>query len=948
MPFKPYKGEVTQDENTVKTPSFKPYKGEIIADEAPAEPSFLGKVKDQIVESGSAALNPIGKGLELANQIPYVQDVIPDFLATTGTAQEGIAKGGYNAARNTLQLGADIQDYLIPGASTPMSDMLSVVPKAKYDGMAEGVAGGITEIASGFLIGNKMGALAKTSQLGDDAVRVATKIAPEATHKLIKFATDLIRGGSQGVIGTGVTTEPGTTNVVIGKTALVTKLGIGPLTEGLPTDSLDAAENALAARINTAIDGFITGAGVTAAFQGISALNKVLVAPVIYDKLSPLWSQTARIKTFFEQVGEEFKKLPNGDSPEGLDAFHKRAAELAGNGDAGVLKKDLGIPGVAPIEEGLDTATTVSRQISKKGAEQMDIDIKNTLEAQAKSIGMKGYEKTAGRREAPTQALARALDQTEDALGGTATAQSGAREVQRLGDEVVAQGKSEKQLAEVEMTNTLGTAQPISKVTTPTKEPTSIIESVHHAKDVRRAEVNDLFEAIPKDAKYDGVSINKIIADRPEAMPDEIIDLLKSKESDGSFAYLQKTIRPQVSKMIRSLEDAAGPLLPSQRAELKALRSLRDNIDKDQIKFLKDSGRSDVVTARNKAMAAYEEDIAKNRQGVVGELDDIRNKNNLNIEDTFSESRKALKKAIDADVLEPESNKRLYDVLSSNEGGQNTELLERYKGARDKAKELEDIESEVYGNKLREFYSQYDNSPTPVGVKAFEDLLEDPQGVNRINEMVELAKKDGTPAVQKALEYTYARSLKKKLFTGHQTELGNPTTNAPGVQGVLNNESFIKTGEKIFKDNPDFMVAVKDTLELAHDIQKATYKRGAPSGPAGQIVERAKQALKTGMSPFVGPLSHTGYVTNNWFRALLEVLGPQGAVDRLADTLLHNGQEYARAYVRLKNIKESKKAETLVKVLTASVLRTNGDREKFNKKFKQISTESQTNEALKK
>lgn len=897
--------------------------------EAP-EPSFFDKAKDTLVSAGAQAINPIGAGLETLNQIPVVQDYIPDFMADN-TVGRAVSKGAYNAVRNTAQLGADIQDYMIPGDQTPMSDLLSHVPEAEYSGTLESVGGHITEIASGFLLGNKLGAAAKTAKLGEDAVIAAEKFAPEVAMKLIKFLTPYVKGGAQGVVGTAVTTKPGSTNLVVGDDALIEKLGLNPLLQGLPMDSPDAAENALAARINTAIDGFITGAGITGAAKGLKTLYHALPGPAVVEKIAPIFSNTAKIKTFFEQIGTEFQKLKGGDTPEGLQNLHKRAAELAKNVEAGTLKKDLGIPGVQAINEPLDTATTVGRQVSKVRPDEIDQGIKSVLEGQAKKIGQKGFEQTALRREGPTRALSGALEQTEQVLGGPTAAQTGAREVQRLGEAEVTKGKTQGMLTQNEINQT-GTV---------------ITENVNRARELRTESVNQLYDKIPVDVKYEGASINKIIADNKDAIPDEIITLL-GKDSDGSFKFLNNKVRPRVTAMIKKLEKATNPLTRDQRQELTALKALRDNIDTDQIKALTDAGRSDAVSAAKTAKEAYEAEVAQNRQGIVGDIQDIESKEGLNQDEIFTQSREKLKKEI-GNLEHPEHNKRLYDVLESDEGGRSSGLIERYKNAKDKVTELENIENEIYGNKLREFYDKYDKKAFPEGTKSFEDLLADPQSGDRIKYIVDLAEKDGTESVQKALQYSYARSFRKRLFTGHLTEGGAEVTNAPAVRSVLDNEGFLKAGDQIFKDNPDFMVAVKDTLELANDIQRSSYLKAAPKGEADMVSTRAQKGLNTALAPIFGPLSHKGYIAKTFFKNILEVLTPQTAVDRMADALLADGQKYAEAYARFVAPKANKRAtETATKVLINSLLRTDGEREKFNKKFSADKTAAETDEVLKK
>ena len=108
-----------------------------------------------IGSAGKAAFNPIGSAIEQGNKVPYLQDVIPDVAETISQPNNdiaaGIAGGLYGAARNTAQLGADIQDAALPGAATPMSDILSVVPKFEGENVTQDITANLTEIGSGLL-----------------------------------------------------------------------------------------------------------------------------------------------------------------------------------------------------------------------------------------------------------------------------------------------------------------------------------------------------------------------------------------------------------------------------------------------------------------------------------------------------------------------------------------------------------------------------------------------------------------------------------------------------------------------------------------------------------------------------------------------------------------------------------------------------------------------------
>lgn len=899
-------------------------------DDIPEEsgPSF----SQMLEEAGGTVFNPLGKAIEVGNKIPYLQDVIPD-VAETVTAPnvdigEGVAGGLYSAARNTAQLGADIQDAILPGESTPMSDMLSVVPKYEASGTTQNVVSNITEIASGFALGNKASALAKASGYSKPVIEAVSKAVPKVQNAVLKGLWDIFKGGAQGVAGTTVTTAPGSSNLVVGEDALIKKLGMDEWVTGLPTDSDDAAYNALAARVNTALDAFITGSGISAGFKGIRALHDTFGKPIIMDKLDVIWSQNARAREIFKAFGEEFVKI-KGVMDEGkLQQVYDRLLELTSNKSATHFERPSGIQGVDDINVKLDATGMVENQLNKN-SDSVDIGIKNALNARTKRLANKGYEETAFRRAEPLQQTKKMFEQTEEVLGGPKVADEGETAIQKLGKDKVTETKTKQMLEQNKLVDTGN----------------KITENVEQAKDIRNIQKNELYEKVPSDAKADQVSLSKILKEEKDNMPVEITNLLKSKENDGSFKFLNNVLRPEVNRLISKLDGATGK---AERTEIAALKRLRNNIDEDQITHLETQGRTDVIDAAKKAKDYYETEIAQNQQGVVGEIQKSLKKHGLNREDAFVESRGKLEKAI-GNWKAPEHERRLWDVLASDEGNRSESLIERYKNSKDKIAELDKIEDEVYGDILRNFFDRQGYKPATGGYNNFKELMEDPQGLSRVREMVKMANDAKDTSVKQALKYSYVRNLREKIETGYLTELGTEKASVPEVRKIINDDNLIKTGKEVFEDTPEYMEAVKDVLTIAHDIQRSNYLKASAAEGASRVSERAEKGLRTILGPIYGPLNHRSLQIRTLFGAILEMVKPEGIMGFMEDKMLANPELIAHYYqMATKQGTTLKNLETIDKVLVNTLFHTNGEREQFNKKRKKIETELQTEDALKK
>jgi len=888
-------------------------------------PSFLQKAQsaigDTVVQAGSFAANPIGGVTEIANQIPGVKDYIPDFLAHNNTAKGGV-KGVYNAAQHTAQLGADIQDFLIPGAATPVSDLLNTVaPEAKYDGATQAISGTLTEIAAGFMVGNRVAAIESVAGVTRPIAEKVATLANKTAGKLGTLLWNGVKGGLQGILGTTATVAPQENGVLVGEHPLVNVLGLDGFTKGLPIDSPDAAQNALSARVNMAIDSFIIGAGITEAAAGLKALHDISIAKVVTDKLKPAFSQAARIKAFFQGIEGEVQKIKGVETPEQLKAAMERMATLAGNTKAGQITADFGIPGVETSTVPLDTATTVSRQVDSQLPNALDQGIKNTLIGEAKKLSNSGYEGAQNVREGPVNALGNALDQTKEALGGTPSATLGAEKVKELGNKVVQEGKIEH----VRQTNKMLDLGE------------NITENVNRAESLRTEQLNKLYKAIPEDAGFNSESLMKIAEDHPE-LPKDILETIDN--NDGTFKYLYNKLRPKISEYL------AKNITPDQEF---ALKKLRDNIDSDQMDYLIASGRQDVVDAAEKAKEFYTKTVAPNRQGTLGDLKDIESKGGLNRDEILTKSQAKID-AVTSDPTLRRYRTRLQNVLSSEEGGKSEILLKRFTDAKDKAEELSHIEDEVYGNKLRNFFERVGKDKyegLPNSEESFKKLLEDPQGLDRVQYITKLAEDSGDKSIPQALKFSYAKALRDRLYPGHITSLGNKAVSSQQIHSTLNDSGFIRAGQEIYKDTPEFMDTVGDLLKISDEIEKHVYLRPNLKNASDYVSETAKKALTKVTNVIYGPLSHRSLQAKTFFSALLEILDPQVAMGRTADALMTNGELFAHAYAEMANPKVSSQvASTSMKILANTIFHNQGERDKFDKAAARIRADLQTQDAL--
>jgi hypothetical protein len=885
--------------------------------------------------SGGGNLNPLNWGSSGYN--PTADSAIP----------AAVVGGAVNIGTNIVRLGAAGLDKLAgmgkDGKDSPLTDAVDqVMPVYNPKSGLQKIVGTGTEAAGGFILGNKVGAALKVEGLATAAAEQIAAKVPSIVNGVTSFLGRVALNATQGVPGMMATTSgQDDSGVLVGDKALVTHLGLGPLLENLPTDSPDHAQNVINGRLNLGLDALLTGGGISMFMEGTRALYQGLIRPRISGKILAAFSSTEQLRNLFESMSEHLKTVTGSSTEKQMHAVWQRVVELVKNIDAQRLTKNIGIPGVDNIDIPLDVATTIQRQVNKDSPE-LDKQISSVFQAEAKKVGQKGYEKTATRREGPAQALGNALEQTQAAMGGADSAAAGATAVQDLGKAAVQQGQTERMLATNEAENTLGVANP-----TPGLEQPNIIGQVKKAQDTETGQLNELYQQVPADIKYEGASLHKIIAENKDSIPSEITDLLSAKENDGSFKYLNNVVRPEISRLITKLKDSAAP---AERKELSALFKLKRNISEDQVDALKSAGRTDAIDAAQKAHGFYEDTVAPNRTGLVGQLRKFRKQHGKNFDDLYVKSRDLLRKEI-GNPLHQEYEKRLWDVLASDAGENSEELITTFKNATDKAKALEGIEDKVYGHQLREFFERVGDKEyvtNPNGVASFEKLLNDPQSLDRVKSMIDMADKEGEPAVLQAMKYSYARALREKLNTGYLTELGSEQTSAQGIRKILSNDGFIQAGKEIFKDSPEFMDTATEVLSLANNIQRSLYLKAAPKGASDYIKEGAKDAVNKVVRAFYGPLSRPGTRVNTLWSTILDVLTPQGSTDRMMDALLADPETFVAAYQSFVKGENPKTIEKSLKVIFNALTVDNPDeRKKFDKTYKQLNTNSQTDDALK-
>jgi hypothetical protein len=190
-----------------------------------------------------------------------------------------------------------------------------------------------------------------------------------------------------------------------------------------------------------------------------------------------------------------------------------------------------------------------------------------------------------------------------------------------------------------------------------------------------------------------------------------------------------------------------------------------------------------------------------------------------------------------------------------------------------KSKLYDSILSKFWDNKgtpkASEIAAGSEIRPTSNPYENFATIFRDPQAVNRLDDLMaeidalpkgNYAKSEGE-IVMDGLKLSFNKFIDDKIFTAARNLTGGKELSVAQADKILEDvrtPQVMALARKIYKDSPEWVEALENTLDFARDA--AINKRATPnpSQSATNFNANAQTATNRLIYTFIGPLSRTG------------------------------------------------------------------------------------------
>lgn len=715
--------------------------------------------------------------------------------------------------------------------------------------------------------------------------------------------------------------------------------------------------------------------------QGLGWVNKSIFKAGSVD---------AEQQRFVSELMDVFAGVDVNTPPEIYKEKIKQATDLVSRNSQLIAK--FGDPSVQDIIEQKDTITAMIESLNPKNAQ--DAQIIATLEG-IRSSALSGEGpvlKTA--MEAPERALTQGLDQAQTTRGGDTM-------IGKAKDNIVAQGRAEVQapydaaaskqtdlaLAEKDTTGLIEHDPILGKKLKDAQSKgvdlqagqASLDDQVELAQAARTRQQSDMktknaaYETLG-DARADADSFYKAYDEASPWVPNDIkksIDTQRALgQEDGknfSYRYLNNIIKPQLSSEIQIARQAGDG------EKVRMLSRLQDNIRKDQLTALTESG--DEITAQSAIAArqANKEYSSLHKDGLGGELretsidydpktypikweeestkkilsaikDPARRKSveqlikivgpdhadkvaNVAMYEAFQDITNAVnfgnKKLTDLEVSDVAS--KLQDMVAAFPAGQRGRIQGFLTKLRDKKITAEQLkmeydslsefskknEEDVYGVALKDFFKKQGGKyvDQPNGFEIFNTMMRDKQGQQRMADVIARGTKD--PAIKKGLEAAWAKAAKDRLLPKGASEVG------------VMDDAFMNYGRQIYGSNsslPEMISALRDKTEVSQAANRVRMTKGIDVGKGQHDLKAASNLVIT----FIwGVLNPTAARIRGVTNQLIKKYDVRDKSKVALDTVIGNAEEFSRIAKEISD-KKMKELTPKQKTMIYRILRRGG------------------------
>ena len=298
--------------------------------------------------------------------------------------------------------------------------------------------------------------------------------------------------------------------------------------------------------------------------------------------------------------------------------------------------------------------------------------------------------------------------------------------------------------------------------------------------------------------------------------------------------------------------------------------------------------------------------------------------------------------------------KRLDDFEKSVIANKNN-LDELTRIAKEAAADAEKLKKDIYETVLNDFFEKT-GVAKPNGYESLKTLYLNPQATGltdagKLDEVIDLAKETGDPAVLDGMRAGWLKLVKDKAFVPAPDSAKGKAISAANVSDMLTGENNIFTvGRKLFDGES---APVIDSLEILLDpaLDITVAKKGASlkgaADPAN--INAAKAAVNKAVRLKYGPLTRKGTTINTILGSILEFVNPNDRAVKIGDAILADPDAFVDLYTKFSQKtpwKDKKNVRTMFNWLVKSGIYQESGREDFDKKVKKLNSENQTDEAL--
>jgi hypothetical protein len=528
-------------------------------------------------------------------------------------AISGLGKGLWNAATETVKtvgaIGESALDAtnrienpvlrgILGGTSSPRpegtegaaTEMLEQIPRAEYQqDSAEALVGPVTEIGAGLLAGDK-------------GAKTALKALPKATTTTGRTTRAVGRAAGEG-LGAAITTDKNAGTLVTGDDSILGKATGGNADIPSVGGNVEEGDSPADARVKKTV------AMAQDAVLAAGLANKVASGTMwglgwaknVVDNLRKYNDTGAMADEYADVVLKRFTALGDDASSDEIAQAYNDTAEYLEKNSKG--KATFGDADVADKEWDVDVVDNLISKLDPKDPKELLV-IKEFESLKASALAGGKSPALQINTEKPKEVLKESLEDFTKARGGNEA-------IEQTGEAIVQAGKMDVATTKVpayEKTQELSTVNQqtedvmrtdpqfgpavqkaeTSNVSVDPTKPTREAQSklTHTVKDADLAADTKTNQAYKQVADSGAPSdVDSFMGAREagremiSAKNNSVLDKLM-EASDGSFGYLYTKVRPKLEDMIK------GSIKGTDELEFKALKSIKDNIDKDQMAAL--------------------------------------------------------------------------------------------------------------------------------------------------------------------------------------------------------------------------------------------------------------------------------------------------------------------------------------------------------------------------